>query len=174
MFKGKLNTSIKNERITVAKECIMSEWLTGGGDSITIEDIIRIARDYEGKVYLGTDSFISKDKCVFASAICLHGALGSRGGRYFFRKQIVKKNKFTTIVQRVTREVERTLDIATLLYENNVYDLEIHIDVSPPQSATKTSKFSDMLKGYVQGSGFDCKIKPHAWASTSIADKHSK
>jgi predicted RNase H-related nuclease YkuK (DUF458 family) len=37
-----------------------------------------------------------------------------------------------------------------------------------------TSKFSDMLKGYVAGAGFECRIKPDAWASQSIADRHSK
>jgi len=28
--------------------------------------------------------------------------------------------------------------------------------------------------GYATGAGFRCKIKPDAWASNSIADKHSK
>ena len=53
-------------------------------------------------------------------------------------------------------------------------DIELHIDVSPFQSKTATSKFSDMLRGYVTGAGFECKLKPDAWASQSVADKHSK
>ena len=52
--------------------------------------------------------------------------------------------------------------------------IELHLDVSPIESKTKTSKFSDMLKGYVNGAGFVCKIKPDAWASQSVADRHSK
>ena len=31
-----------------------------------------------------------------------------------------------------------------------------------------------MLIGYVKGSGYDCRIKPHAFAANSIADRHSK
>ena len=31
-----------------------------------------------------------------------------------------------------------------------------------------------MLVGYVKGSGYECKTKPHAFAAASIADKHSK
>ena len=31
-----------------------------------------------------------------------------------------------------------------------------------------------MLKGYVQGYGFEYRLKPDAWASQSIADRHSK
>ena len=52
--------------------------------------------------------------------------------------------------------------------------MEVHVDVSPFNAKQGTSKFSDMLKGYVNGYGFDCKIKPNAWASQSVADKHSK
>jgi len=31
-----------------------------------------------------------------------------------------------------------------------------------------------MLTGFAKGSGFNVKIKPNAWASQSVADKHSK
>ena len=37
-----------------------------------------------------------------------------------------------------------------------------------------TSHLAKMLVGYVRGSGYVCKIKPHAFAAASIADKHSK
>ena len=53
-------------------------------------------------------------------------------------------------------------------------NMELHLDVSPFHANNGTSKFSDMLKGFVQGSGFSCKLKPNAWASQSIADRHSK
>ena len=52
--------------------------------------------------------------------------------------------------------------------------LELHLDISPFSAGNATSRFSDMLKGYVQGYGLNCKIKPNAWASQSIADRHSK
>ena len=52
--------------------------------------------------------------------------------------------------------------------------IELHLDVSPFSAGNATSKFSDMLKGYVQGYGLDYRLKPDAWASQSIADKHSK
>ena len=31
-----------------------------------------------------------------------------------------------------------------------------------------------MLIGYAKGVGFKCKVKPNAFAASSIADKHSK
>ena len=53
-------------------------------------------------------------------------------------------------------------------------NIDLHIDVSPFNLKNGTSKFSDMLKGYVAGAGFECRIKPDAWASQTVADRHSK
>ena len=52
--------------------------------------------------------------------------------------------------------------------------IELHLDVSPFNLNNGTSKYSDMLKGYVQGFGLDYRLKPDAWASQTIADRHSK
>ena len=52
--------------------------------------------------------------------------------------------------------------------------IELHLDVSNTNKESKTSKFADMLIGYAKGSGFDCKIKPEAFAAYCVADKHSK
>ena len=34
--------------------------------------------------------------------------------------------------------------------------------------------FADMMIGYAKGVGFPCKVKPDAFAATSVADKHNK
>ena len=52
--------------------------------------------------------------------------------------------------------------------------IELHLDISPAHKNNGTSNISDMLTGYARASGFECKIKPDAWASQSVADKHSK
>ena len=59
-------------------------------------------------------------------------------------------------------------------YKINPKNIELHMDVSPFTAGNGTSKYSDMLKGYVQGYGVDFKLKPDAWASQTVADKHSK
>ena len=53
-------------------------------------------------------------------------------------------------------------------------DIEIHLDISSSDKKEKTSSYADMLIGYARGVGFKCKVKPDAFAATSIADKHSK
>jgi predicted RNase H-related nuclease YkuK (DUF458 family) len=98
-------------------------------------------------------------------------------GRYFFFKDFVPKNQFVNLVSRVTEETRRSVEIAAMLmdeYGVNPANIELHLDVSPFGTNNGTSKYSDMLKGYVQGYGFDYRLKPDAWASQTIADKHSK
>ena len=155
----------------------MLKWFTADGAPTNLVIIIQIARSYveqNGKIYVGTDSFISKSKVTFASTICLHGADNSRGGQYFFKKEILDPRQFLSLRQRITHEVQNTINVAMYLYENGVSDIEVHLDISPATGNSKTSKMADSLTGYARGVGFECKTKPEAWAAATIADKHSK
>jgi predicted RNase H-related nuclease YkuK (DUF458 family) len=154
------------------------KWHTGSDNSILFEDIvinIKESIDNGGKIFIGSDSFISKSKVNFATAICIHG--DGKGGRYFFHKEFLPKKTFDVLVYRITEEVRRSIEIGIhLIDEHNVdpSDIELHIDVSPFHMKAATSSFSDMLSGYVNGAGFECRVKPNAWASQSVADRHSK
>tara|TARA_R100000808_G_C2090993_1_gene111422 strand:- start:495 stop:731 length:237 start_codon:yes stop_codon:yes gene_type:complete len=76
---------------------------------------------------------------------------------------------------RIMAEVQDSINVGMrLLYYCPQINIELHLDVSDSEKNTKTSKFSDMLIGMAKGNGFDCKIKPLAFAASSIADKHSK
>ena len=76
---------------------------------------------------------------------------------------------------RIMTEVQDSINIGMrLMYYCPEIDIELHLDVSGSEKNTKTSKFSDMLIGMARGNGFDCKIKPLAFAASTIADKHSK
>jgi predicted RNase H-related nuclease YkuK (DUF458 family) len=86
----------------------------------------------------------------------------------------LKRESFPTMLMRLTTEVEKSITIASRISElNEDVDIEIHIDANS-KKGEKTGRFADMLVGYAKGAGFRCKIKPDAWASNSIADKHSK
>lgn len=128
-----------------------------------------------GSIYIGTDSFIEKKRCVFATAICLHGAEGQKGGNYFFRRASFKREEFSSLVQRIMQEVADSIQLAMSVSEDvPSAKIEIHLDISPAKASNGTSKLADMLTGYARASGFEYKIKPDAWASQSVADKHSK
>ena len=154
------------------------KWSTGSNTKIDFYEILKIINDHitnGSKVFIGSDSFVSSKKTCFASAICLFG--GNMPSRYFFIREEVPKKKFAALVSRITEEARRSVEIGCLLMEEYGFDpsrIELHLDVSPFSAGNATSKFSDMLKGYVQGYGFDYRLKPDAWASQSIADKHSK
>jgi len=154
------------------------QWRTGSGDIVSFDnilDIIKLHSDENGMVSVGSDSFIRKQECIFSTAICLYGADDQAGGRYFIRRITFKKKRFSTLLQRIMKEVQDSVEIGMALLEHNpIIDIDIHLDVSASDRQQATSRFSDMLVGYAKGAGFDCKIKPHAFAAASIADKHSK
>ena len=153
-------------------------WTTGNENKIDFYEALKLIREYVrsgAKIFIGSDSFVSKGKVCFASAICLHG--GENNGRYFFYKELVPKGPFGHLVSRITEETRRSVEIACLLmneYGVSPKNIELHLDVSPFGTNNGTSKYSDMLKGYVQGYGVNYRLKPDAWASQTIADKHSK
>ena len=156
----------------------MDVWRTPNGKPLTMAQVFDEIRGHvnnEGKIYIGTDSFVDKDRCAFATAICLHGASDQRGGKYFFRKVYFNRQNFPSLVQRILREVQDSIEIAlTISEELPTAKIELHLDVSPSNKENGTSKISEMVTGYAKSSGFECKIKPEAWASQSVADKHSK
>ena len=153
------------------------EWFTGSGDNILFEEILKIIKDHSsqgGTVYIGSDSMVHKQKCVFCTAICLIGDT-KESNRYFVRRTRSDAKEFKTLLQRITKEVQHSIDMGMRLLEYcPTIKIELHLDVSSTNKKSKTSKFADMLVGYAKGSGFDCKIKPEAFAAYCVADKHSK
>ena len=156
----------------------MSDWQSGSGNKISYSEIIELARDHskkKGTIFIGTDSHVEKKQCIFSTVICFHGANDQIGGRYFYKKTRFTAFKFPTILERITLEVEKSVQLSLDLCEKcPEADIEIHLDISSSDKKEKTSSYADMLIGYARGVGFKCKVKPDAFAATSIADKHSK
>jgi predicted RNase H-related nuclease YkuK (DUF458 family) len=157
---------------------LKTTWNTGSKDIIEFNDIIEQIKKHtllNGTVYIGTDSFFIKNKCIFATAICLYGADKQKGGRYFYIKTSLNKKQFPELSIRMIKEAEKTINLANHIVELiPTAKLELHLDISPQENNEGTSHLAKMLVGYVKGSGYECKIKPDAFAAASIADKHSK
>ncbi|MAF80027.1 hypothetical protein CL629_03040 [bacterium] len=154
------------------------DWITGSGNHVVFSDVISLVQEYVNcgsKIFIGSDSFVSGKETCFATTLCLHG--GRYGGRYFFYKESLPKNMHKLLVTRITEETRRSIELAEILMTSHNFrceDMELHLDVSPFNANNGTSRLSDMMKGYVQGYGLSCRLKPNAWASQSVADKHSK
>ncbi len=144
-------------------------------EKIKFSNILAHIKKNAGRVTIGTDSFTHKRWCTFATAACTHSP-GAGNGRYFFYKERTKKSNFRDLFSRISEEVSRSLNLAQVFVVAGIKpkNIKIHIDVSPTESNTKTSNFAEALRGYVKGCGFECEIKPNAWAASTVADRHSK
>ena len=159
---------------SLADNCI---WVTGSGKNITLESALKKVSSHVktgARVFIGSDSSPKGEKFIFATTICLHGSENMSGGKYFFKKGSVSVKNMPTLFHRMTREVQNAVEVA-LYIESRIpeADIEIHIDIGENPRG-KTWRFVESLTGYAKSTGFPVKIKPNAWASASVADKHSK
>ena len=155
-----------------------TNWNTGSKNKINYTSIILQIKEHSkqnGTVYIGTDSFFIKDNCIFSTAICLYGADNQQGGRYFYTKTKLNKKQFPELSIRMIKEAENTITLANdIIQQVPTAKLELHLDISPHDANAGTSHLANMLIGYVKGSGYECRVKPDAFAAASIADRHSK
>ncbi len=104
------------------------------------------------------------------------------GGRFFLKKIAYKNRKFYNWKMRILEEVLLSCELALFLRENfekkiqnlgpkpNYQFRYIHADIGE-NGATR-----DMIKevtGLIRGNGFEPKIKPEAYAASTVADRYS-
>ena len=151
-------------------------WYDSDGNEFTIDKIVSAVADYVkkgGRVYVGTDSMLFTSSCVYATAICLHDP-DMKVAKYFYSRARDRTGQSKNLKHKITKEVSYSIEIALFLLERLPdADIEIHADVGNSKRSA-TSKFVEFIRGWIIGSGFDFKIKPYSWASSSVADWHTK
>lgn len=139
---------------------------------VQIVDFITAAPPADYRVIVGTDSQ-EREQTVFVTAIVIHRI--GKGARYYYAKQAVDTPM--SLQQRIFHEASRSLQVAGRLVEQLAQrlhlepEVEIHLDVG---TGGATKALIREIVGMVTGSGFDAKIKPEAYAASSVADKHTK
>ena len=140
-----------------------------------IEDEVRavLVREKEMghtlKVCIGTDSQVKGKETEFATVIVF--IRKGKGGFMYIRNETTKQKM--SIKQRMLMEVSKSIEIAYALCRLfTIYnvDMEVHADIN----TNPNFKSNDALKeamGYIMGMGFVFKAKPHAFASSSCANK---
>ena len=152
------------------------EWLDPDGKIAGYEKIISYIDDYirsGKKVFVGSDSMMYSDRCIFATAICLYDP-DNRRATYYYTRQKTGTKKYKELKVRIFKEVQDSINIGLDLmekYKNT--DIEIHVDVGRSKRS-KTRTIVDTVKGWVSSYGFNVKVKPNSWASSSVADWHTK
>ena len=152
-------------------------WRKLDGARITkpIEDEVRavLVREKEMghtlKVCIGTDSQVKGKETEFATVI-VFVRNGKGGFMYIHNETTLQK---MNIKQRMLTEVSKSIEIAYALCRLfTIYnvDMEVHADIN----TNPNFKSNDALKeamGYIMGMGFVFKAKPHAFASSTCANK---
>ena len=149
--------------------------LNGVKIKTSIEDEVKcvIVREKEAghqlKVCIGTDSQVKSRETEFATVIVF--IRKGKGGFMYIHNEITKQKM--TIKQRMLTEVSKSIEVAYSLcnlFTLYSVDMEIHADIN----TNPNFKSNDALKeamGYIMGMGFAFKAKPHAFASSSCANK---
>ena len=128
--------------------------------------------DYEYKITVGSDSQNNQfgTKMVTVIAICRVG----KGGIFFY--DINNHKRITNLSYKIHKETEYSLNVATKLAEelikNNILqEIEIHTDIG---KNGETSKLVSEIIGWIKSSGYNFKIKPDSYTSSTIVNKISK
>lgn len=152
-------------------------WHTAAGNQLEISEVEQIIQRFTAsgfRIYLGCDSNVVGKICTYALAIALYNEQGRNGGRYFFTRERVEIPFHTPLRQRLMEEANLAIMLGLELQEDFPdAKIEIHLDVSPHKS-NMSNAMADQLAGYARAAGFDCKIKPHSWAASGVADEHTR
>lgn len=124
---------------------------------------------YELKVCIGTDSQVKGRITEFATVIVF--IRKGKGGFMYIRGEKTKQRM--SIKQRMLTEVAKSIEAAFELC--NVFtafnvDMEVHADINTNPNFKSNDALKDAM-GYIMGMGFAFKAKPHAFASSSCANK---
>ena len=126
-------------------------------------------KGYHLKVCIGTDSQVKGIETEFATVIVF--LREGHGGFMFIHNE--KTRQVFTIRERMLVEVAKSIEIAyelcDLFNEFDV-DMEVHADINTNPSFKSNEALREAM-GYILGMGFAFKAKPHAFASSSCANK---
>ena len=150
--------------------------IPSSGASVTISDIVKkIKSNPNYMVHIGTDSHRnkgSKDHShIFATVICLYEP--GKGATYYY-KRIIDKTKYESINQRMIAEASLSINTSLSIMDHiSLSRIVVHSDTNS-DARFPTYKSTQIIRSWVKSLGCKFRCKPEAWASSSVADWHSK
>lgn len=127
------------------------------------------AAGHELKVCIGTDSQVKGRVIEFATVIVF--IRKGKGGFMLIRNEVTTQRM--SIKQRMLSEVAKSIEVAyelSPLFSRYRVDMEIHADINTNPGFKSNDALQEAM-GYIIGMGFAFKAKPHAFASSSCANK---
>lgn len=153
------------------------KWRKLSGEQIkgSIDDEVRKVLVHEKemghqmKVCIGTDSQVKGAETEFATVIVF--IRKGKGGFMYIHNELTRQK--LGIKQRMLLEVAKSVEVAySLCRLFTVYDvdMEVHADINTNPSFKSNDALKEAM-GYILGMGFAFRAKPHAFASSSCANK---
>jgi len=121
------------------------------------------------KVCIGTDSQVRGKRVEFATVIVF--LREKKGGFMFISNYQMEKSM--SLKERMITEVAKSVQVAYELCDLlDLYEveLEVHADINTDPNFQSNAALKEAM-GYILSMGFVFKAKPHAFASSSCADK---
>ena len=97
----------------------------------------------------------------------------STSNKDLFNKIMSNKLKTKELTYMTHQDMNRKIWDKLIQEKIKKVNIEIHVDVNC-DSNHMSSRYKNMLVGYVTGCGFDCKVKPESFVASSIADVHTR
>lgn len=127
------------------------------------------AAGHELKVCIGADSQVKGSVTEFATAIVF--IRKGKGGFMYILPEVSRRKM--SIKERMLLEVAKSIDAAYGLYRIfTLYsiEMELHADINANPKFRSNEALKEAM-GYIMGMGFVFRAKPHAFASSSCANK---
>jgi uncharacterized protein len=151
-------------------------WVSPAGFQQSDNEFKKLIANYVAmgcKVYIGTDSMLYGDSCNFATVVAFHNN-DIRVAKYLYKRFKVSSPTYTDLQTKITEEVSLAIQAAQMVIGCCPdAKIEVHVDIGRNKK-NKTRGLLPMVSGWVSGMGFDLRIKPESWASSAIADCHTK
>ena len=121
------------------------------------------------RICIGTDSQVRGKNITFATVI-LFLREGKGGFMFINSETVVTAMKIRErMINEVTKSVTIAYELSELFTTYNI-PLEVHVDINPDATFKSNVALKEAM-GYIKGMGYEFKAKPHAFASSSCADK---
>jgi uncharacterized protein len=142
-------------------------WKTLSGRTVPdiISEVQSLVGDEELVIHIGTDSQRHGRHTDFVTVIAVLNP--GKGGRVFYQRERVARTK--SLAQKLFREAELSLAVASALSEAAAQEIIVHVDANE-DLRHRSSAYVKALAGMVVGHGFKVQLKPNSWCATHVAD----
>ena len=142
------------------------------------EEIIEKIKEssVESSIYVGCDSYTRGDKINYVTAIVIHYD-SCRGGKCFFdvtpEPRFESGNK-VSMRKKLLKEVELAVQTSLEIIEHvGQRPFQVHLDVNPDKRWASSVVIKEAI-AWATSQGLDVKVKPEAFAASSIADNYGR